>query len=139
MSDNYLLPYTGEQVEDRLESPLPVALGGTGQSAAYQNVALTPDTAKADGHILTCRYYPYLGICLMRGYCKLTEAVTADGTFFNAATIPSGYRPAQSTAITVGVIGGGSGLVRGDGTINLRTFTNRAANTNIDFSGWWFV
>ena len=138
MSDNYLLLYTGEQVDARLETPLPVASGGTGQTTAYQNVALTPDTATAAIQEYKCRYNPYLGIVFFRGWCKLTSA-SAAGTWFNVATIPSGYRPASNAAFTVSVPGGGSGLVETSGNIRMRTYTARAVDTNIDFSGWWFV
>lgn len=135
---NYLLPYTGKQVEDRLESPLPVALGGTGQTTAYQNVALTPDTATAEIREYKCRYYPYLGIVFLRGWCMMTSA-SAAGTWFNVATIPADYRPASNAAFTVSVPGGGSGLAETGGNIRMRTYTARAVDTSIDFSGWWYV
>jgi hypothetical protein len=61
------------------------------------------------------------------------------GDWFTVATIPSGYRPAANTAVVMSVPGGGSGLARTGGAIELRAFTSRAADTNIDFSGWWFV
>lgn len=135
---NYLLPYTGEQVEDRLESPLPVALGGTGQTTTYQNVSPTPNAANGTMGNVVCRYYPYLGVVLFRGWYTTSIATTAN-SWITIATVPTGFRPAQNAAFAVSVPGGGSGLARSNGEIEIRTFTARSAGTSVDFSGWWFV
>lgn len=139
MADNYLLPYTGEQVEDRLESPLPVALGGTGQSAVYQTVTVTPNTEAVSNFNYDCRYYPHLGMVFFYGSYKAVVATIAN-SWVSVATIPSGYLPGRNAEISMSAPGGATGLVfRSNGAFNVRTLTDRAVNTSVDFSGWWFV
>ena len=121
-----------------LARPLPVAQGGTGQSAAYQTVTVTADSNNLTDAGFTCRYNPYLGMVFMRGNGK-TAAATSANAWITVAAIPEAYRPKQTTAIVMSVPGGGSGLARYTGDIMLRTFTERAAGTAVDFSGWWFV
>ena len=129
-----------------LARPLPVAQGGTGQTVNYTLVTVTAYTAAANNFSCVCRYYPYLGVCLIRGSYKTAAATTANG-WVSVANIPAGYRPGSyNAAMTVSAPGGASGLLcyaDGDGhsagDLCIRTFTDRASGTSVDFSGWWFV
>lgn len=140
MADNYLLPYTGEQVEDRLEAPLPVALGGTGQSVLWESATITANTTNTTDFGANCRFSPYLRLVFIRGSFKTAVATTAN-TWISVANVPADYRPSTyNPVITISIPGGASGLMtRADGNINIRTVVDRAAGTSVDFSGWWFV
>ena len=137
---NYLLPYTGEQVEDRLESPLPVALGGTGQTVTWENVTITADTTNTADFSANCRFSPYLRLVFLRGSFSTTGQLNSN-TWLSVATIPNDYRPSTyNPVVTVDVPGGGTGLItRSNGIINIRTLTNRAAGTAVNFSAWWYL
>lgn len=135
---DYTLQYTAAEIDNRLGRPVPVNQGGTGQTTAYQNVSLTPNAANGTMGNVVCRYYPYLGVVLFRGWYTTSIATTAN-SWITIATVPTGFRPAQNAAFAVSVPGGGSGLARSNGEIEIRTFTARSAGTSVDFSGWWFV
>lgn len=138
MAEDYTIQYTAEEINNRLGRPVPVNQGGTGQTAKYQSVTVSANASNISDANFTCRYYPFLGVVFFRGNGTLSSATTIN-TWFEIASIPSEYRPRQSISIAVSVPGGGSGLARYTGSIEMRTFTARAANTAVDFSGWWFV
>ena len=111
-----------------------------------ESVTVTAYTAAANNFSCVCRYYPYLGVCLIRGSYKTAAATTTNG-WVSVANIPAGYRPGSyNAAMTVSAPGGASGLLcyaDGDGhsagDLCIRTFTDRASGTSVDLSGWWFV
>jgi len=141
MADKYLLQLTGTQVDSRLESPKPVSQGGTGQSIRYNTVTVAYDTSVASDHAVTVRYYPYLGMCFIRGYLKLGNAALAANTAATVATIPEGYRPGSHTALSVSILGGGNCRVHSDGTVKLSRYAATTAGADLDvyFSGWWMA
>lgn len=106
----------------------------------YETVTVSPNTETITNYNFECRYLQHLGLVFIRGSFKNATNTTAN-TWVTVANIPSDYRPSTyNPAITVSAPGGANGLVtRSDGNINIRTMTDRAAGTNIDFSGWWYV
>ena len=122
-----------------LDAPLGVSSGGTGQSVRRASVTVTPDAATASDHAVTVRHFPYLGGCFVRGYVKFDHVAVAAGTWVTVATVPEGYRPAATTALSVSVYGGGSALVTAAGELRVRPLAALSGTGNYDvyFSGWW--
>jgi len=141
MADKYLLQLTGTQVDSRLESPKPVSQGGTGQSSRYNTVTVTNDTSVASDHAITVRYYPYLGMCFVRGYVKISGQDVAANTAVTVCTVPEGYRPGSITALALSILGTGNARVMSNGNIAVSPQNALSASSNyvVYFSGWWIV
>ena len=143
---SYKLVYTGEQVDDRLGRPVPVSEGGTGKTAVWESMTLTANTDNVSSFSGNARFSPYLRLVFIRGSFRTNSAVNAN-TWFSVCNIPSEYRPSTyNPAMAVSAPGGASGLLFhtggsgwNAGDVRVRTFTNRAAETSIDFSGWWYI
>lgn len=139
---DYVLAYSGEQVNDRLVRPLPISQGGTGQTSRYTSATVTNDTSVVSGHAITVRHYPQLGMCFVRGYAKLSGTAVEANTWFPIATATGDAVPATdyATALAVNVYGGGDVQITGAGLIRCRVstaYSSTSSSRDIYFSGWW--
>lgn len=129
----------------KLDNPLEVASGGTGQTTVRQIVAVTADTAVFSSHSVTVRYFPYLGMCFVRGYAQLDHRDVAANTYMNIATVPPEYAPLSYTALSAAGLGGPVARLTSQSSGQPGTFqiAFREARTSgylydVYFSGWWF-
>ena len=148
MADNYTLAKTGEQIDERITDPLPVSLGGTGQTAYAQNVSgVVYDTTTFSNHGVTVVYFPYLRMCYVRGYVALDHVSLEENTMVTAVTIPENYRPNANVGLSVCARNGPRAILHSKnsadypGQIRIG-FDDSMASTglyDIFFSGWWIV
>jgi hypothetical protein len=141
MADKYLLQYTGNQVNTRLERPVPVSDGGTGQTGDYSTPTVTNDTTKASGHSIAVRYYPFLKMCFVRGYVAFTNVAVDANTWVTVATVPEAQKPSSSypTPFATNVVPSGMTRINADGEIQVRfdAAVSATASRYVYFSGWW--
>lgn len=143
---SYKLAYTGSEVDEHLAWPAPIAGGGTGKTVVWESVTLTANTDNISPYSVNARFSPYLRLVFIRGSFKTKSAVNAN-TWFSVCNVPSEYRPSTyNPALAVSAPGGASGLLFrsggsgwSDGDVCIRTLTDRAAGTSVDFSGWWYI
>ena len=76
---------------------LPVGQGGTGSNIRNSAVTLT-HTNVASSSSSSCTYFPYLKMCFLRAYIKLSSDL-AVGDVLNIIEIDNSYRPSSVTAL----------------------------------------
>ena len=143
MPDPYPLLYTGEQIDSRLERPVGVSAGGTGQVSRYTSVAAVNDTSVVSGHNVLCRYFPYLSMCFFRATVQFDNVAVSAGTWTPIVTIPAEYAPAYRTALsaTMGDVKAISARVKSDGVVEVGSTDDLRATSDYYayISGWWAV
>lgn len=77
---------------------LPVAQGGTGCDIRNAAVTLT-HTNVASSSSSSCTYFPYLKMCFLRAYIKLSSDL-AVGNVLDIIEIDNSYRPSSVTALS---------------------------------------
>lgn len=150
MAENeYVLNLTGSQIDDRLEVPLSISEGGTGNIVRRESVTVTPDTSKASGHNISVFYFPYLRMCFARGYCQLPSGteMTAN-TFYSVCSIDYNYAPTYVTILSASTSNGARCRIIKDSehstcTIDISPYNNvsigSSSTGHVYFSGWWLV
>ena len=141
---DYSLAFTGSQVDARLERPVGVTGGGTGQTTRYTNVTAALDTSVATGHNITVRHFPYLNMCFVRGTVVLDHVAVSAGAWVPVATIPDGYLPLYRTSLSAAMGTGSrpvSARINNDGVIEICLADDISSSYSYYayFSGWWLV
>ena len=127
--------FTGEV---SLANPLPVASGGTGVSQRRVSFTLTGNGIT--GLNYTAYHYPFLNLCFVRAYFKLSSELAA-ATPLQVLTIPENYRPSYAHAMS-GYCAAGPLSARASKSngIQIRSPSAKIATTqDIYITGFWFV
>ncbi len=121
-----------------IPDPLPVASGGTGATQIRQAFTLTGNGIT--GLSYTAYHYPFLNLCFVRAYFKLSSELAA-ATPLQVLTIPEGYRPGYAHAMSGYCAAGalGARVSNGNG-VQIRCPASKVATTqDIYVTGFWFV
>jgi hypothetical protein len=125
----------------KLDNPLEVGSGGTGQSAAYSEPPVTFHTEKATGHSVYVRYSPYLRIAFLRGYAALDHVAVSAGTWFDVCTVAEGCRPSSRYALAASMSVGAEARILPSGVVQIKCGEAVPADGLYDiyFSGMWML
>lgn len=120
-----------------LPNPLPVASGGTGVTQIRQSIALTGNGVT--GLTYTAYHYPFLRLCFVRAYFKLSSELAA-ATPMKVLTIPEDYLPGYAHALSVySPAGALSARVSSGSGVQIRCPSKIATTQDIYVTGFWFV
>lgn len=141
---DFSLSYTGTEINARLDRPVPVSGGGTGETSVYDSVTVTADTTTASGHNITARRFPYLKMCFVRGVVTFDHVAVEANTWVRVGSVPTtptDYSPRYTTALaaTKATASGATARITSDGYIEVASPTAFYASYTyyIYFSGWW--
>jgi hypothetical protein len=125
----------------KLDNPLEVGSGGTGQSAAYSEPPVTFHTEKATGHSVYVRYSPYLRIAFLRGYAALDHVAVSAGTWFDVCTVAEGCRPSSRYALAASMSVGAEARILPSGVVQIKCDEAVSADGLYDiyFRGMWML
>ena len=121
-----------------IPDPLPVASGGTGATRIRQAFTLTGNGIT--GLSYTAYHYPFLNLCFVRAYFKLSSELAA-ATPMQVLTIPEDYRPGYAHAMSGYCAAGAlSARVSSGNGVQIRCPASKVATTqDVYVTGFWFV
>jgi|GEM_PF-3854356 hypothetical protein len=138
--DEYILQYTGSEVDAKLVRPVSVSDGGTGNTVYSSIVAdISNDTTTFSNHSIVVRYYPYLQLCRVRAEAKIDHKAVSQYTDIDLATIPEAYRPERTNALSCTMYHGGQAKINSSGIIKVTNFAELQSTGEyiVYVTGWW--